>query len=85
MTEDDETETFNVVQFFADGSSETLPDLRGPQAAVQAAKRWCSSVGARIGNTRRVIITDSGDYINFEWKFGEGVTYPTPEMRRSAQ
>lgn len=25
---------------------------------------------------RRVIITDGDDFTVFEWKFGEGVTYP---------
>ncbi|MEY9181825.1 hypothetical protein [Bradyrhizobium sp. CB1015] len=37
-------------------------------------------VAAKLGVVTRVIITDGGDFINFEWKFGEGVTY-TPEMR----
>jgi hypothetical protein len=36
-----------------------------------------------MGITKRVIITDGGDNIVFQWKAGEGVTYPTPEMRQA--
>ncbi len=42
-----------------------------------------SSPTAQIGIIRRVIITDGGDYTNFEWKFGEGVTYPPRNTEES--
>lgn len=29
-----------------------------------------------IGIIRKVIITDGGDFINFQWEFGKGITYP---------
>ena len=30
----------------------------------------------------RIIITDGGDHTVFEWIYGEGITYPTEQMRR---
>jgi len=67
---------FNVVQFFANGDSEVVRENVGAKAAVEAAKHYTSSIGARLGMVRRVIITDAGDDTNFEWKYGEGITYP---------
>ena len=66
---------FSVCQFFKDGSYEYVRRFVGAEEAVKAANHYCNSVAARMGITERVIITDGGDCINFEWKFGEGVTY----------
>ena len=46
------------------------------QRAVEAAHRLCKGPAALLGMVKRVIITDGGDYTNFEWKHGEGITYP---------
>lgn len=67
---------FSVCQFFVDGSYEYVRRFVGAEEAVQTARHYCTSVGAKIGTTVRVIITDGGDYTNFEWKFGEGIIYP---------
>lgn len=77
-------ELFNVVQFFENGDHEYVQ--RGLEAgpAVERAKALTESVGGRLGTTHRVIITDGGDSTVFEWVFGEGVTFPTKEMRASA-
>jgi len=72
---------FNVVQFFPDQKE---PDdcyeyvLKGvdPQTAVLRARNLINSVGGRIGTTRRVIITDPLDCINFEWIYGKGIVFP---------
>jgi hypothetical protein len=72
-------EEFSVYQFFADESYECVRRLVDPAEALETARACCTSVGARIGTTRRVIITDGGDYTNFEWQFGKGVTYPPRE------
>jgi hypothetical protein len=72
-------ETYNVVQFFEDGSYEYVRRNVPALEAVTAAKHYTTSVGARLGFTRRVIITDEDDFTNFEWKFGEGVTFPKKE------
>jgi hypothetical protein len=69
-------ETFSVCQFFEDGSYEYVRRGVGGAEAVEAAMHYATSVGARMGLTRRVIITDSGDYTTFEWKWDEGITFP---------
>lgn len=66
---------FSVCQFFEDGSYEYVRRYVDAEEAVKAAHHYCISVGAQIGITKRVIITDGGDCINFEWKHGEGVTF----------
>lgn len=74
-------EFHNVYQFFVDGSQEKLTPE--PVSAVQAmgiVQRLLTSIGARIGTTSRVIITDEWDCTNFEWIYGTGVVYPTKEQ-----
>lgn len=67
---------YSVCQFFPDGSYEYYVRNVDAETAVKKARALTLSVGGRIGTTRRVIITDDGDCINFEWQFGEGVTFP---------
>jgi hypothetical protein len=74
----DENE-FNVVQFFNNGCYEYVLRHLGPQVAVELAKHCTETIGAQLGLVERVIITDGGDFTCFEWKFGEGVTYPPRE------
>jgi hypothetical protein len=76
---------FSVCQFFEDGSSEYVRRNVGAEEAVKAARHYTDNVAAKMGITSRVIITDGGDYCVFEWKRGEGVTYPTPEQRQAAR
>lgn len=71
-------ERYSVYQFFPDESYEQNATGLNDKSAVLRAKALTETVGARIGTTRRVIITDSGDCIVFEWKYGEGVTFPRP-------
>jgi len=66
---------FSVCQFFEDGSYEFVRRFVDAETAVKAAHHYCHSVGAKIGTTRRVIITDGDDYTNFEWQYGKGVTF----------
>lgn len=72
---------FSVTQFFRDDSYETVVKYVDAQTAVDKFIHYSHSVGAKIGTTVRVIITDGGDFTNFEWKFGEGITYP-PEYAK---
>lgn len=67
---------FSVWQFFEDESFECVRRNVDAAEAVKAARHYTASVAAQTGITRRVIITDGGDCTNFEWKYGEGVTYP---------
>jgi hypothetical protein len=73
------TKEFSVCQFFADATCEYLGRYLSDEDAVQLAVQAARSVGARLGTTKRVIITDGGDSINWEWKHGKGVVYP-PEL-----
>lgn len=68
---------FSVCQFFMDGSYEYVRRFVSMEEAVEAVKHYCTSVGARMGLVTRVIITDGGDCINFEWTKEKGVIFPT--------
>lgn len=70
---------FSVAIFFDDGGCEYFVRFVDPETAVRKFKSQTETVGARLGTTRRVIVTDGGDFTNMEWKFGEGITYP-PEL-----
>lgn len=73
------TNQFSVYQFFEDGSYEAVRQWVEAEEAVKVAQHYCNSIGAKIGTTRRVIITDGGDCTTFEWKYGEGVVFPPKE------
>lgn len=79
------TGEFSVTQFFKedaplqDQSYEIVRSHVSAEEAVDAAKHYCSSVAAQLGFTTRVIITDGGDCINFEWQYGKGITYGKTE------
>jgi hypothetical protein len=47
--------------------------------AIPAAVHYCKSVAAMVGIVKRVIVTDSGDCIVFEWLYGGGLVYPPIE------
>ena len=68
---------FSVCQFFEDDTYEYVRRYVSAEEAMEAFKHYTVSVGAKIGITKRVIITDGGDCINAEWQFGKGLTYPT--------
>jgi len=71
---------FSVCQFFKGGAYEYVRRFVGPEEAVKAAHHYTHNVAAKLGMVERVIITDGGDDCCFEWKRGEGVTFP-PEAR----
>lgn len=71
MTQDE----FSVYQFFEDGSYERVREFVSAEEAVTAAKHYTTSLGARLGTTQKVIITDGDDYTCFEWQYGKGITY----------
>lgn len=70
------TGEFSVYQFFLDETCERIESFVDPQTAVETARRLTRTVGARLGTTARVIITDGLDFTCFEWQFGKGVTFP---------
>lgn len=71
---------YNVVQFFPNEQSEYVRRAVDVEEAVRAARHYTTSVGARIGTTTRVIVTDMMDCTVFEWIYGKGIVYPTKEM-----
>jgi hypothetical protein len=66
---------FSVCQFFEDDTFEYVRRFVAPQEAVDTFMRYINTVGARLGTTKRVIITDGGDCVNAEWVFGKGITF----------
>lgn len=74
---------FSVYQFFANDTYEEVLRFVDAKTAVERAHALTLSVGGRIGTTARVIITDGGDFTCFEWKFGEGVTFPPRESEKT--
>lgn len=77
MGEEQARGEFCVHQFFYDGGYELVDQHVSGEAAVQRAKDLTVSIGGILGTTQRVIITDGGDMTCFEWKFGEGVVFPS--------
>ncbi len=74
-------EKFSVYQFFPDGKWERVRELVDVHEALKAASHYITCVGAQVGTTVRVMITDNGDCCVFEWKRGEGVVFPPEETR----
>ena len=68
---------FSVAQFFDDGTYEYVRRHVTGENAMLAFKHYTRSVAAQHGLVKRVIITDGGDFINVEWKYEKGITYPT--------
>ena len=68
---------FSVYQFFADElGHELVASFIDADSAVKLAAQLARSLGGRLGTTVRIIITDGGDCVCFEWRFGQGVVYP---------
>jgi hypothetical protein len=78
------TATFSTYQWFMDGSYECVKQFVPLREAMTSARSLSRSVGGRVGTTVRIIITDGGDLIVWEWKHGQGVVFPTPEDTRKA-
>lgn len=67
---------FSVYQFFEDDSCEAVSRFVACQTAIDVAIGLARSVGAKIGTTKRIIITDGGDFTSWEWVRGKGITFP---------
>jgi hypothetical protein len=74
---DDLPDSYSVTQWFVDGSYERVVEHVPVKEAIAKTQMLVLSVGARMGTTKRVIITDCLDCINFEWIYGKGIVYPT--------
>lgn len=68
---------FSVYQFFKNDTCECVARFVSAEEAMKKATFFTTNVSANCGLTQRVIITDSGDFTNWEWQFGKGVVFPT--------
>lgn len=71
----DATGEFSVYQFFSDGTCERVREHVDAEDAVKAAAHYSGNVSAGQGWTKRVMITDGGDCICWEWVHGKGVVF----------
>jgi hypothetical protein len=85
MTASEGLREFSVYQSLTDDSCERICEHVGAREAVTTARSYTLRPAAQIGIIRRIIITDADDCTVFEWKFGEGIVFPTPEMRAEAR
>jgi hypothetical protein len=76
---------FSVYQFFENETYEKVREFVSAEEAVNAAKHYTTSVAAKIGITKRVIITDGGDFTTFMWEYGKGIVFPTQEELQNAR
>ena len=73
------SDEFSVYWWDAAGLEHTELRLVGPDEAVRAVKRLTTGPAAQHGMVSRVIITDGGDFCNFEWRDGR-ITYDGNEL-----
>jgi len=64
---------FSVFQFLDDGTCNYVRTDANIDDAVAVFATIVNCVGARIGTTRRVVITDGRDSV--QWTFGRGISY----------
>ena len=74
------TEHFNVWWWDKDGGQHKELTSVEAKHAMQAVKRLTTGPASVLGIVERVIITDNGDCINFEWTKAAGVTFPRREQ-----
>lgn len=74
---------FSVYQFFNDDLYERVRSHVSAEEAVLAAEHYINNVASKLGLTKRVIITDGGDCVVYEWVKGKGVVFP-PDLASEA-
>lgn len=71
---------YSVYWWDQEGHQHTEMRWKFPKTCADACKRLTTGPAAALGFVERVIITDGGDSIVFEWKKGKGITWPTKEQ-----
>ena len=66
---------FSVYWWDREGNQHSEMRWVNVKQAVDAANRLANGPGNVIGIVERVIITNGGDDICFEWRLGEGVVF----------
>lgn len=75
-------ECFRVFIFFPDGTSHPEGIFDDAQAAVARARDFMSRPAMMLGMIPRIIVTDGDDNTVFEFKHGEGITFPLTDITR---
>jgi hypothetical protein len=70
---------YNLIQYFQDGTWEYVRQNVSAEEAIMTSKRYVTSVAAKTGIVRRVMVTDGDDFCNFDWQYGRGIVFPTRE------
>jgi len=73
---------FSVWVFLDDEWHHPLASYTDAKSAVECAVRAIRKAIGPATRIERIIITDGGDHTCFEWRRGEGVTFP-PEAKAS--
>jgi hypothetical protein len=73
-------EQFTVRLCYDNGEHKNVRRFVSAQEAGRAFQHYTTSVGAELGSTVRVIVIDRNDSIVREWKFGQGITFPRPDL-----
>jgi hypothetical protein len=69
-------ELFDVWLFYRSGYHDRAEEQLPAEQAVEAAKRFSESVGAKTGLAQEIRIVDNMDNCVFQWLHGKGVTFP---------
>jgi hypothetical protein len=70
------SERFDVWVWFPEGLHHRVGEGLEAEAAVRLASDYSRRPAARFGIIREIRIVDGGDDTVFEWRYGEGVTFP---------
>lgn len=70
------SDLFNVHQWFVNNGYEKAGEWMDAKRAVEFATSLATSVGARLGTSVRVMITDHLDCCAWEWRREFGVIHP---------
>lgn len=73
---------FSVAISDANDSWEYTRRWVGAKESVEAFFHYCTSVGARMGFTTEVRLTDRGDDCNMQWRFEKGIIFPPEHAGR---
>lgn len=79
MTSSDYDDKFSVYWWDKNGFQHEELRFVGAAEAMQAVRRLTTGPAIALGAVRRVIVTDDGDFCNFEWKDGR-VTFDGREL-----
>ena len=65
---------FSVLRYFEDNSHEYVERDVTVDEAVESFASYTTGIGAWLGTTTRVIVTDGDNVVSLEWTFETGIT-----------